>query len=75
MTLYTSKTCGFCPTVKQYLKKFGAEYNEIDVTDSYEARLELQTKYQAQTVPVLVSESGDFMVGFNVPKLISMIKS
>lgn len=74
MTLYTSKTCGVCPTLKQYLKKYGKDYNEIDVTDSYEARLELQNKYQAQTVPVLVADNGDFMVGFNGAKFMSMVK-
>lgn len=74
MTLYTSQTCGICKTLKNYLAKFNAEYQEIDVTDNYEARLELQNKYQAQTVPVLVGDDGDFMIGFNAPKFMSMVK-
>lgn len=74
MTLYTSKTCGVCPTVKNYLKKFGKSYTEIDVTDNFEARLELQKKYQAQTVPVLVDDNGDFMVGFNGAKFMAMVR-
>lgn len=74
MTLYTTKTCGICPTVKTYLKKFNKEYKEVDVTDNYEARLELQNKYQAQTVPVLVSDDEqDVMIGFNGAKFMSMI--
>lgn len=74
MTLYTTKTCSFCNTVKQYLAKFNKEYKIIDVTDDFDTRQLLQTKYQAQTVPVLVSDNGDYMVGFNPVKLMSMLK-
>lgn len=73
-TLFTTNTCSFCPTVKQYLAKFNREYDTVDVTDDYEKRLELQNKYMATSVPVLVREDGEFMVGFNSAKLLSMVR-
>lgn len=74
MKLYTSKTCAVCNTLKQYLAKYNKDYDTIDVTDNVEARRELQDKYQAVSVPVLVADNGDFMVGFNPAKFMSMIK-
>lgn len=73
MTLYTSKTCGVCNTLKQYLAKFNKEYTTVDITDNVDARRELQEKYQAVTVPVLVN-GDDFMIGFNISKFMSMVK-
>ena len=73
-TLFTTQSCAFCHQVKQYLAKFNREYETIDITDDFEKRLELQHKYMATSVPVLVREDGEFMVGFNAPKLMSMVK-
>lgn len=73
-TLFTTQTCSFCPTVKEYLAKFNREYETVDVTDDFQKRLELQQKYNAQSVPVLVGPNGEFMVGFNPAKLVSMLK-
>ena len=72
MTLYTTKTCGFCPTVKKILDMKNKDYETVDVTDDYDSRLELQQKYGAMTVPVLVSDKG-VMIGFNQAKLFSLI--
>ena len=73
-TIFTTQTCGACKTLKAYLAKFNKEYEAIDVTDDYTKRKELHEKYGAMTVPVLVREDGEFMVGFNAPKLMNMIK-
>lgn len=73
-TLFTTNTCSFCPMVKQILDKFDRDYSVIDVTDDYEKRLELQKKYFATSVPVLVREDGEFMVGFSQPKMFALVK-
>lgn len=72
-TLFTTNTCVFCQSVKKVLDSKGKKYDVIDVTDDYGRRLELQQKFNATTVPVLVREDGQFMVGFNQPKLFSML--
>jgi glutaredoxin len=71
--LYTTKTCAYCPQVKKLLGAKNKEFETIDVTDSYEQRLELQQKYNAMTVPVLVREDGEYMVGLNMQKFFSLV--
>ena len=71
--LFTSQTCAYCPKVKQYLDKKNAEYTVHDITDDYEARVELQKKYGAMTVPVLVREDGEFMIGLNIAKMAKLV--
>ena len=72
MTLYTTQTCGFCPTTKKILDSRNKVYETVDVTDDYDARLKLQNEFGATTVPVLVTDKG-VMIGFNQAKLFSLI--
>jgi len=71
--LYTTKTCAYCTLVKQLLGAKNKEFETIDVTDDIEQRNELLNKYQAMTVPVLVREDGEYMVGLNMSKFFSML--
>jgi len=66
--LFTTKNCGICPTVKKYLKYKGKEFTEVDAT-SHEVAYDLQKKYNALTVPILVREDGEFVVGLNYAKI------
>jgi len=50
-----------------------AKYETVDITNDLETRQELQRKYGAITVPVLVREDGEYMVGFNLSKVASMV--
>lgn len=72
-TLYTTATCAFCNQLKKFLGAKNINYQIIDVTDDVEQRQALQTKYNATTVPILVREDGEYMVGMNMPKLMNMI--
>jgi len=71
--LYTTRTCAYCPQVKKLLGAKNKEFETIDVTDDIEQRNELLNKYQAMTVPVLVREDGEYMVGLNMSKFFSML--
>ncbi len=72
MTIYTTKTCQYCATVKRFLDMKGVSYKVVDVTDDSETRLMLQKKYNAMTVPITVN--GDkFVVGWNPGKLSGII--
>jgi glutaredoxin 3 len=73
-TLFTTQTCAFCHQLKKLLGAKSIDYETIDVTDNLEKRLELQQKYNATTVPILVREDGEYMVGLNMPKFFAMIK-
>lgn len=71
--LFTTQTCAFCPQLKNYLNSKSVKYETIDITNDRETSLELQKKYRALTVPVLVREDGEFMVGINMSKLASLL--
>lgn len=50
--IYSTKTCPYCVKAKVLLDKKGAAYQEIDVTDDDEARMELIKKANGmRTVP------------------------
>jgi len=73
-TLYTSQTCAYCEQLKKFLGMKSAEYETVDIANDLETRQELQRKYSAVTVPVLVREDGEYMVGFNLSKAASMVQ-
>ena len=73
-TLFTTQTCAFCSQLKKLLGAKSIQYETIDVTDNLEKRIELQKKYNATTVPILVREDGEYMVGLNMPKFFSLIQ-
>jgi glutaredoxin len=50
-----------------------AKYETIDITNDYEKRLELQKLYGATTVPILVREDGEFVIGYNLPKTMLLL--
>lgn len=72
--LYTTRTCAYCNQIKKFLSAKSINYQTVDVTDDLDARRELHAKYNALTVPVLVKDDGQYMVGLDMPKLFSMIK-
>ena len=66
--LFTTPKCGYCPGVKQYLKSKGKEFTEVDATP-FEVMKEIHAKYNAMTVPILVREDGEYVVGPNFGKI------
>lgn len=72
LTVYTTKSCAYCPMVKKYLTMKNVSYQEVDVTDNMEVRQELLAKTGMQTVPV-TSNGSDFVVGWNPGKLAQML--
>lgn len=73
-TLFTTQTCAFCNQLKKLLGAKSIQYEVIDVTDDLDRRNELQAKYNATTVPILVREDGEYMIGLNMPKFFSLIQ-
>lgn len=64
LTVYTTKSCAYCPMVKKYLTMKNVPYQEVDVTEDMTVRQELLNKTGMQTVPV-TSNGSDFVVGWN----------
>jgi len=62
--LYTTKSCPFCIAAKNLLKMKNLRFQEIDLTSRTELRLEISTKYNWRTVPLIVIDD-KFIGGFD----------
>lgn len=69
--VYTSNTCPYCVTAKEYLDEKGIAYTERNVQTDKEARKELMTMGH-MGVPVLVID-GEEIVGFDKAKIDSLL--
>jgi glutaredoxin 3 len=68
VTVFTTKTCAFCKNVKQFLKHKNVVFEEVDVTDDIERRIELQRATSYTTVPI--TQIGEqYIVGWQPAKL------
>jgi glutaredoxin-like YruB-family protein len=72
VTIYTTKTCGYCRAAKAFMDEQGVSYSEIDVgSDPAKAR-EMIEKSGQMGVPVIVvgDEGGqELIVGFDQKRL------
>ena len=62
--LYTTKSCPFCIAAKNLLKIKDLRFEEIDLTSRTELRLEISTKYNWRTVPLIIIDD-KFIGGFD----------
>ena len=62
--IYTKNNCMPCQMTKNLLKKFGIEYEEINIEDNEKARIYVSEVLGYKTAPVVVTEN-DSWAGFN----------
>lgn len=72
VTVFTTKTCAPCATVKRYLDSKKVEYTVVDVTDNPKKRQELYDLTKAMIVPV-ITKGDKFVVGPNIAALRRLI--
>lgn len=73
VTIYTTKTCGYCRAAKALFAKHGIPFTEIDVgSDAHKAREMIELSGQ-MGVPVIVVEK-DIVIGYDEPKLKELLK-
>lgn len=71
VTVYTSNTCPYCISAKDYLKEKGIDYTEKNVQTDKDARKELMAMGH-MGVPVLVID-GEEVVGFDKEKIDTLL--
>ena len=72
ITVYTTKSCRYCPMVKMYLTKLGANFTVVDCTDDISLAQPAITMSGAFSFPQTVS--GDrVVVGYNANKLRELV--
>lgn len=66
--VYSSPSCPYCFTLKEFLKEHNIEFEEVDVSQNKEAREEMMKKSGQLEVPV-VEIDGQIVVGFDKEKI------
>ena len=62
--IYTTNHCPYCVTVKEFFKKNGVDYKEINVEEDEAAAEEMIEKSGQMGVPV-IEVNGEIIIGFN----------
>lgn len=73
ITIYTTNTCSYCPMVKQYLRKKGLPYDEVNLEENPDQQAKVFEISGALTVPVTIvtqqDDSQEVVVGYNLSRL------
>ena len=71
--VYSSPSCAYCLTLKEFLKNHNIEFEDIDVSKDEKAREEMIKKSGQFGVPV-VEIDGEIIVGFDKEKISKILK-
>jgi glutaredoxin-like YruB-family protein len=71
--LYTTPTCVYCFSLKQFLKEHKVAFEEIDVSKDEKAAKDMIEKSGQMGVPVIEID-GEIVVGFDKEKISELLK-
>ena len=71
--VYSTPTCPWCRTAKEFLKKHNVAFKDFDVSTDEKAREEMIKKSDQMGVPVL-DINGTIIVGFDIEKIKGALK-
>ncbi|OGZ71935.1 MAG: NrdH-redoxin [Candidatus Staskawiczbacteria bacterium RIFCSPLOWO2_01_FULL_38_12b] len=71
--IYSTPTCVYCNTLKEYLGKKNIPYQDIDVA-SNEKELEHMVAISGQMGVPVVDIDGDIVIGFDKEKIDQLLK-
>jgi len=72
ITVYTTRSCPHCTTVKNHLKRKGVPYREVDVSKDASAATDLQRRTGQTGVPQ-TDINGTFVLGADIAKINRLI--
>jgi glutaredoxin 3 len=73
ITIYTTPSCHWCKTSKEYFKENNLQWEEHDVTKDLAAREEMVKKSGQLGVPV-IDIGGDIVVGFDKERIDELLE-
>ncbi|MFI5205772.1 MAG: glutaredoxin family protein [Candidatus Paceibacterales bacterium] len=73
ITIYSTPTCVYCKTLKEYLSKKSIAFEEIDVA-SNEKELEKMVAISGQMGVPVVDIDGNIVIGFDKEKIDELLK-
>lgn len=71
--VFSTPTCPYCVTLKEFLKERNIEFEDIDVSQDQEALKEMIEKSKQMGVPV-IDIDGEIVVGFDKAKIVNLLK-
>lgn len=71
--LYTTPACPYCFTLKEFLKEYNIDFEEVDVSRDEATKEELIKKTGKMEVPVM-EINGEVVVGFDKEKITKLLK-
>lgn len=72
VTLYTTPTCVYCKTAKEFFSENNIEYDEKDVSKNESDLQEMVKKSGGMAVPV-IDIDGEILVGFNKDQVAELL--
>ena len=71
--VYSTPTCPYCFTLKQFLKEKNVSFEDIDVSQDEVARDYMIEKTGKMEVPVIEID-GEMVLGFDREKIVQLLK-
>lgn len=71
--VFSTPTCPYCVTLKEFLKQKGFQFEDIDVSKDEKSLEEMIKKSGQMGVPV-VDIDGQIVVGFDKGKIVELLK-
>lgn len=71
--IYSTPTCPYCVTLKNFLKEKGIEFQDVDVSMDHKAAEEMINKSGQMGVPV-ADIDGQIVIGFDKEKICKILK-
>ena len=72
VTIYTTPTCVYCKSAKEFFQENGIKYEEKNVATDQEAQQVMVQKSGQMAVPV-IDVGGEMVVGFDKDKLSELL--
>jgi len=73
ITIYSTPTCVYCKTLKEYLHSKSIEFTEVDVSQD-EKELEKMVAISGQMGVPVVDIDGEVVIGFDRKKIDELLK-
>ncbi|MBI4122804.1 MAG: glutathione S-transferase N-terminal domain-containing protein [Parcubacteria group bacterium] len=73
ITIYTTPSCVYCKSAKEFFKEHNVSYKELDVVGDMRAREDMIKKSGQLGVPV-IDVDGSIVIGFDKRKLSELLK-
>ena len=70
--IYSTPTCPYCVTLKEFLKEKNIEFEDVNVAQDAQAREEMIQKSNQMGVPV-VDIDGEIVIGFDRQKISKLL--